>query len=225
MDHWRPYIQHAEFLIRTYQKSLIHLEDQRLSTQWQQKALTKLLGLQFKIVYKKGLDNRAADALSRRPNLSSDQDQVENFALTLAKPVWLEQLAQGYQDDEQSKSLLAELIVGKGPEHFYLVNGVIRFKNRVWLGGNKLLQQKILQTLHAGAIGGHSGFPVTYRRIKALFYWPKMKAQIKTFVAQCMVCQQAKPERVKYPGLLLPLPVPAHAWHTVSMDFIEGLPR
>jgi hypothetical protein len=37
-------------------------------------------------------------------------------------------------------------------------------------------------------------------------------------------CQQAKPERVKYPGLLQPLQVPTGAWQTVTMDFIEGLP-
>jgi hypothetical protein len=35
-----------------------------------------------------------------------------------------------------------------------------------------------------------------------------MKRQIKDFVSTCLVCQQAKPERGKYPGLLLPLPIP-----------------
>jgi hypothetical protein len=39
-----------------------------------------------------------------------------------------------------------------------------------------------------------------------------------------MVCQQAKPERVKYPGLLEPLPTPSAAWQMVTMDFLEGLP-
>jgi hypothetical protein len=45
VDHWRTYLQPAEFIIQTDQKSLIHLDDQRLNSYWQQKAMTKLLGL------------------------------------------------------------------------------------------------------------------------------------------------------------------------------------
>ena len=51
-----------------------------------------------------------------------------------------------------------------------------------------------------------------------------MKSFIKAQVQSCLVCQQSKPERVKYPGLLQPLSVPQGAWKLVSMDFIEGLP-
>lgn len=78
--------------------------------------------------------------------------------------------------------------------------------------------------LHASALGGHSGFPVTYARIKQLFYWPHMKQIIKDYVAACTVCHQAKPDRTRYPGLLQPLPVPTQAWQAISMDFVEGLP-
>lgn len=51
-----------------------------------------------------------------------------------------------------------------------------------------------------------------------------MKHQIKAYVQTCFTCQQAKPERVKYPGLLQPLPTPDAAWKMITMDFIEGLP-
>jgi len=67
VEQWRPYLQHAEFTIFTDQRSLTHLTDQRLNTPWQQRVFTKLLGLQYKLVYKQGSDNRVADALSRRP--------------------------------------------------------------------------------------------------------------------------------------------------------------
>jgi len=65
LDHWRCYLQHAEFTILIDHKSLAQLTEQRLHTPWQQKVFTKLVGLQYKIVYHQGSDNRAADALSR----------------------------------------------------------------------------------------------------------------------------------------------------------------
>jgi hypothetical protein len=78
--------------------------------------------------------------------------------------------------------------------------------------------------MHTSALGGHSGVLGTYQKIKKLFYWPKMKADITRYIQVCSVCQQAKSERVKLPGRLQPLPIPPEAWHTVSLDFIEGLP-
>lgn len=50
-----------------------------------------------------------------------------------------------------------------------------------------------------------------------------MKHTIRTFVQERSICQQAKSEHVKLPGLLEPLPVPTQAWAVISMDFIEGL--
>jgi hypothetical protein len=58
VDYWRPYLLQSNFTIKTDQKGLIHLDDQRLQTPWQHKALTKLLGLNYKIVYKKGHEIR-----------------------------------------------------------------------------------------------------------------------------------------------------------------------
>jgi hypothetical protein len=51
-----------------------------------------------------------------------------------------------------------------------------------------------------------------------------MKRQMREFVQACTICQQAKPEHVRYLGLLEPLPVPTTAWQMVTMDFVEGLP-
>lgn len=74
------------------------------------------------------------------------------------------------------------------------------------MGFQPTLQHKILSSLHASAIGGHSGYEVTYKRVKQLFAWYKLKQSVQDFVAQRSICQQAKSERVAYPGLLAPLP-------------------
>jgi hypothetical protein len=52
-----------------------------------------------------------------------------------------------------------------------------------------------------------------------------MKEDVKKYVSACQVCAQAKSEHCRLPGLLQLLPIPERAWHTVSMDFIEGLPK
>jgi hypothetical protein len=198
-----------------------------LSTRWQQKALTKLLGLQYKIIYHQGTNNRVADALSRRPGLEQDAPhlQLNLVATSTVVPSWLQQVVQGYEQDPSAQKLLQVLSTRTDRGHYTLTNGVIRYKGRIWLGTNSVLQQTVMIALHDIALGGHFGFLVTYRRLKATFSWPGMKKQVKEFVQSCVTCQQAKPDRAKYPSLLLPLPVPTHAWHTVSLDFITGLPQ
>lgn len=219
IDKWRAYLQHREFLIRTDHKSVLHLSDQRLHTSLQQKAFVKLMGLQFRIQYKKGNTNLAADALSR---------QFRNLAAVTSstlQPAWLDRLQAGYEDDEQARKLIEELsVTGINAQGFSLTDGMLRWNKRIWVGNNSLAQNHILQALHNSGVGGHSGVHATYHRVKQYFFWPSMKKTVQDFVAGCQVCQQAKPEHVKTLGLLQPLPVPTGAWKVICMDFIEGLP-
>jgi hypothetical protein len=52
-----------------------------------------------------------------------------------------------------------------------------------------------------------------------------MKESIKHYISACEVCAKAKTEHSRLPGLLHPLPIPKKAWQTISLDFIEGLPK
>jgi hypothetical protein len=221
VDQWRSYLQLGDFIILTDHHSLMHLSDQRLHTPWQHKAFTKLLGLSYKICYRRGSHNGAADALSRK----FQHDEEELCHISACTPTWLQEVTTGYASDSYSSQLLTELTVQPNArKHFSLHAGLLKYKGRIWIGNNRQLQLKLLTEVHSNPIGGHSGFPVTYRKLKQLFAWPSMKKMTKLFVQQCQICLQAKPDRAKYPGLLQPLPVPEGAWQVVSLDFIEGLP-
>lgn len=143
VDHWRHYLQTSPFVILTDQKSLTHLKDQKLSTPWQHKAPTKLMGLTYKIIYKKGVDNKVADALSRVPQ----SDTYEISAIYVVKPVWLQDIQAGYQQDSHALQLLTELSVQSASGHYTLKEGIIRYKGRIWVGSNFSLQAKILASL------------------------------------------------------------------------------
>lgn len=113
------------------------LDNQRLSTTWQQKALTKLLGLRYRIVYKKGLENGAADALSRQ----SPVDMVEISALSVSIPAWLQEVPLGYATDSDTQRILTSLLNnGKHHAHYELQSNILYFKKRIWIGNNKSLQ-------------------------------------------------------------------------------------
>jgi hypothetical protein len=108
---------------------------------------------------------------------------------------------------------------------FSLYQGIIRKAGRIWIGANSALRTKLVAALHDSAIGGHSGTQATYQRVKKVFYWRGLKADVVQFVQQCAICQKAKSERTHPAGLLQPLPVPQGVWEDVTMDFIEGLPK
>ena len=63
---WRPYLVGKPFVLRTDHQSLKFLLEQRIATPAQQKWLAKLLGYLFVVEYKKGVDNKIVDALSRK---------------------------------------------------------------------------------------------------------------------------------------------------------------
>jgi len=183
VDQWRSYLQHAEFHIYTDHRSLSQLSDQRLHTHWQKKVFTKLLGLQYKIIYKQGVENRAADALSRKPAHSSSC-----AALSVCSPLWLDEVAASYEGDSHAQSIIARLVVNSAVvPHFTWQSGLLRYKNRIWIGHHSALQKKIIAALHDSAVGGHSGVPVTYSRIKQLFAWAGMKNAVHAYVTQCLI--------------------------------------
>jgi len=62
---WKHYLWGRRFLIKTDHSNLKFLLDQKTTYVAQQVWLTKLLGFNYDIEYRRGKDNLAADALSR----------------------------------------------------------------------------------------------------------------------------------------------------------------
>ena len=182
--------------------------------------MARLMGLKFKIVYKKGKENIAADSLSRVAHLMSLQ------AVSVVQPTWIQEVLNSYTTDSQAQTLLAQLAVhSPNASGYSLKDGLIRHQGKLWVGQNSALQTKIIATFHSSPIGGHSRVYATYQRIKQSFTWKGLKQQVESYVQQCEVCQKAKHVHTHPAGKLQSLPIPAGAWQDLSMDFIEGLPK
>ncbi|XP_023644452.1 uncharacterized protein LOC111832374 [Capsella rubella] len=168
-----------------------------------QRWLTKLLGFDFDIHYKPGLENKAADALSRKEVVPS------LFALSVPAAIQLEEICVAVDRDPELQKVIKELSADKATHPDYsMVQGRLLRQGKLVIPKGSLITGLIMREFHDGKLGGHGGVLKTQKRIAELFYWTGMLQDIKQYVAACQ-----------------PLPVPQRIWEDISMDFVEGLPK
>ena len=93
------------FKVKMDHDSLKYFLEQRLSSEEQQKQVTKMLGYDFEIIYKKGKQNVVADALSRK-----DEDVEALFcAISIIQPNWISEAREEWKNDEEVWALIQKL--------------------------------------------------------------------------------------------------------------------
>ncbi|KAL0537842.1 hypothetical protein IC582_026831 [Cucumis melo] len=221
VQRWRPYLLGNRFVVRTDQKSLKFLLEQRVVQPQYQRWLAKLLGYTFDVEYKPGVENKAADALSRvTPTIQTH---------TVTTPISLD--LQVIKEEVEKDTRLMKIIAGLNSDDdqqdnkFNICNGMLKYKDRLVISQSSKLIPQVLHSYHDSAVGGHSGFLRTYKRIAGELYWKGMKTVIKKYCAECLICQRNKTLCLSPAGLLLPLNIPTLIWNDISMDFVEGLPK
>jgi hypothetical protein len=86
------------------------------------------------------------------------------------------------------------------------------------------MRENLSKEKHSGGLAGHFVHDKTFVQLNGLYYWPRMRTNVKKFVDRCRICQHAKGKR-KNIGLYQPLSIPERSWDTISMDFVLGLLR
>jgi hypothetical protein len=181
-----------------------------------------MLGCDFVVEYKKGVENRVADALSRKEGWEEDGTL---FLLSIPTAKWVKELKQQYQSDEVLQPLWEQWLRNELDVRKYSTrDGVLLYKHKIILGHSPEIKAQVLKFVHSDPMAGHSGYDKTIQRAKRDFYWKGMLKEIKRFIKECDVCQQNKHENTRPAGLLQPLPIPNRIWTNISMDFVKGLP-
>jgi RNase H-like domain found in reverse transcriptase len=131
---WKHYLLGSPFIIRTDQINLKYLLEQRVNTIRQHKGLSKLLGLDHTIEYKKGSDNMVADALSKK-DIQEDQQQEEQAELKAVIeiiPQWMEELQLSYKDDDWIEELKKKAV--DNSSDITIHQGLVRYRGKVCIG-------------------------------------------------------------------------------------------
>ncbi|CAA7028494.1 unnamed protein product [Microthlaspi erraticum] len=210
---WKHYLIGRRFVL-----------EQREVTMDYQRWLSKLLGYEFEIVYKPGLENSAADGLSRQLTTSATV-LAQLFALTVPTSLQIQDIFDEIEADKQLQELKNQVLAhSHSNHHFTVVDNKLLYKGRLVISKLSKHIPAILQECHSGLLGGHSGLLKTFKRIQGSFHWFNMKKDVQKFVSECSICQTHKYSTLSPAGLLQPFPIPDRIWEDISMDFIEGLP-
>lgn len=124
---WHHYLLPSHFVIKTDQRSLKYLLEQRLKIPIHQQWLPKLLEFDDEIQYRQGKENLVADALSR-----VEGAEVLHMAMTVVECDLLKQIQSLYETDAELKEVISALQQNnKTKRHYSWIQNILRRKSKI----------------------------------------------------------------------------------------------
>jgi hypothetical protein len=233
--HFRQYLHGRNFTVWTDHKNLIQLQTLKSESTILNRLRTKLIGYDFKIIYKQGIFNQAADFLSRYP---LEETELNKFEAKIVEPVNIK-IFQAR--DNYLKNIITALdnpeaidVKWQNKSKSYSLNnnnGLIYYKNiingspKLVLAIPELLTIEVIQNFHDNKMAGaHLGVHKVYNKIRTRYHWPLMYKQIKAYVTSCIICQKRKPDKTNPVGKMLTYPVEnGIPFSDITIDYVGPL--
>ncbi|KAI3774094.1 hypothetical protein L1987_48637 [Smallanthus sonchifolius] len=218
---WRHYLYGTKCTFYTDHKSLQHIFEQK-ELNMRQRCWVKLLNnYDCAIRYHPGKANVVADALSRK---ETKPKRVRALQLTI-HPGLPDKIRSAQREALKEENLPLESTRGLEAQLEVKSDGIRYFAERIWVPVFGNLRELVMDESHKSHYSIHPGSDKMYHDLKVLYWWPKMKADIATYVSKCLTCAKVKVEYQKPSGLLQQPEIPMWKWEQISMDFITKLPR
>ncbi|GMI67908.1 hypothetical protein HRI_000460100 [Hibiscus trionum] len=158
---WSNYLIGKHFKIRTDYQSLRFLTENQVVTPTQQKWVIKMMGYDFEVCYKKGINNTIADALSRRPTVAL----IQTMCVSCISTDFFKRETESREKDDRLVEVIEELKKGSGKHSKYSWDErQLRRKGKLVVGNNSDLRSELLEFFHSSPTGGHSGAHSTIKK-------------------------------------------------------------
>ena len=134
-----------------------------------------------------------ADAVYR---VSRQQGSTFVTSLSVMPRVYTRVIA-AQLDDQQIQQVLHL------PEVSYDEDGIVRFKNRLYVPS--AARQELCDEVHRSKLSIYPRGNKMYQNLKRHFWWPGMKREIAEYVFRFLTCQKVKAEHQMLASLFQPL--------------------
>ena len=198
-----------------------------------QRMMLKVQKYNLKVQYKSGRELYIADMLSR-VYISKDETpicysmfSIENLPCSQSKLSEFKEETLKYME----LNILKDTVSRGWPENKRQINpGITQYWNfrdeisyfdGLLLKGEKVIvprsmQKAIIKQIHQKS---HLGINKCINRLKDVFFWSGMSAQIKDIISQCSICNEFRGTQQKEP--MLPHEIPTKPWEICATDLFE----
>ena len=156
----------------------------------------------FVLKHKAGVENKPANALSRRVALLNSLS---------VEVVGFEQLKDEYPTCPDFGGTYVSLSSDQRMMGEYVLKDGFLFKGDRLCIPRMSLREFLIWELHSGGIAGHFGRDKTIALVEDRLYWPSLKRDVAKVLEQCRTCQLVK-QKKQNTRLYTPLPVPHAPW-------------
>ncbi|XP_073035230.1 uncharacterized protein [Primulina eburnea] len=103
--------------------------------------------------------------------------EAPNLATLTVQPTLRDRIRAGQTSDEQLQKW-RQIDETKGQRLYAVVDGIVRYRDRLWVPDSDSLRADILSEAHSTPYSIHPGSTEMYKDLQSLYWWPGMKRDI-----------------------------------------------
>nr|GEZ70034.1 reverse transcriptase domain-containing protein [Tanacetum cinerariifolium] len=209
---WKHYLYGVKCTVFTDHKSLQYILDQKELNMRQRRWIELLSDYDCEIRYHPGKANVIADALSRKEK--EKPLRVRSLVLTDHKDL-MQQFFEAQVESLKEGNVQKEDLGRMQKQIFEICSNGIRYHDkRISLPLHGGLRDLIMHESHKSKHLIHPGSTKMYQDLRKLYWWPNMKADIATYVSQCLTCAKRQFVHIKVLGLS-----PKDPWDSIGLKY------
>lgn len=246
IKRYRPYLETAPFTLRTDNRALQWLANNRDAKAKFMRWSLLLAEFSFSIEHVPGRQNELPDFLSRNPIDDETPKDLEEPTRLCPPTVQIiettplvSMVQQAQEEDQVTQGLIQNLqrILRNGPEgdndrlmadEYRLSDeGHLYYKDprealwKIYVPEHN--RKAVIKQLHVSVEAAHPGSKETIRAARERCHWPQMAKEIRSFVRRCVQCRRAKGWQ-RQPKAPMTTHLPRSTWDVISVDCLGPYP-